>query len=300
VAQLSFFGVFIAPPEVRAFRRTGILGQNPFVTIAILSVPRRRIQPIYETCVTDLAAQCHFVMRLRIDGRLKDVYSSPVPMFGNLKMNADGESCQIEKDETGWAGSSDVHFVLALPTKALSSQGHRTITLNLWKTTGNFQSDYGLDLEISNADILDETKLRLVTSISGYTFSTTDDTSAPLGEISDGRVSMTRPRFDVENLKAIFTTRITLLTESDRKSLSGHGIIIPKQSSPCTVTLTLGSVVHLCQFPYPVNARGSRFRISRNQGWIEFSVPLTIPKLPDGGYSIGLVPLQSARSCRHF
>jgi hypothetical protein len=242
--------------------------------------------------MVDRNAQCHFVMRLRNDGRLKDVYSSPVPMFGRLKMGADSQHCQIEKDEAGWHGSSDVHFCIALPTKALA-KGHKTISLNLWRTTGNFRDDYGLELEISSADILDETKLRLVRSISGHTFPTPTPNvaSASLDEITDGRVSMTHPHLGVKNQKAIFTTRIALLTESDRKSLSDNWIVTVEQTSPCTVTLTHGSVDHLCQFPYPVNAQGSQFRISRKDGWIDVSVPLTIPKLPDGGFSMSPLPL---------
>ena len=157
-----------------SFPSTGVLSLKnpPATTIAVLSVPRRLLQPIYQKCVIKMTeVQCDFVIRLHHDDVSHHVYSSPMPVFGSLKMDADGQSCQIETDETGWNGSSDVHFCLCLKTRALlnSSPGCKFFSLNLWGSARKlFRNEYGTDVEIFRADLFDESKLRLVSSISGH------------------------------------------------------------------------------------------------------------------------------------
>jgi hypothetical protein len=87
---------------------------------------------------------------------------------------------------------------------------------------------------------------------------------------------------------AIFTRRFTLLTG---ETLPANSMVSVKQTSPCTVTVTYGSAHCLCQFPYPVNGQESTVRVARKSGWVEVSVPLAVPKKPDGGYSNGPIPL---------
>ena len=324
-AQLHFFGVFtttvFTPSTFRlhdvwdSFPSTGVLSLKnpPATTIAVLSVPRRLLQPIYQKCVIKMAeVQCDFVIRLHDDYVSHHVYSSPVPVFGSLKMDSDGQSCQIETDEAGWNGSSDVHFCLCLKTRALlnSSPGCKFFSLNLWGSARKlFRNEYGKDVEIFRADLFDESKLRLVNSISGHptqvvtplysehpaTSSTNDGSSTDSCHdetiTPDGKVSMSSPRLSVKVRTAIFTRRITLLTEFYRQTLAANSTVSVKQTSPCTVTVNYGSVHHLCQFPYPVKGQESTVRVARKSGWIEVSVPLIVPTKPDGGYTNGPIPL---------
>jgi hypothetical protein len=90
----------------------------------------------------------------------------------------------------------------------------------------------------------------------------------------------------VKRQKALVIRRITLLTEADRQILRAETEVQAKQSSPCTVTITYGSVKYICQFPWPLEGQASIIRIARKSGWIEASAPMTVPKDPHSGYSL--------------
>jgi len=320
--QLDFFGVLtttiFSPSRFRLeasdLSGTGVLSlpTPPETTIVVLSVPRHLVQPIYQK-VQSTDMQCDFVITLYYDDGSYHIYSSPMPVFGSLQMDANGQTCHIETDMAGWNGSSDVHFCLSIKTRSLldtlEAPGRKFLSLNL---RGNakkiFRNEYGTDLQIFKAALCDETKIRLVSYISrhhptpvvttlspehrGTSPTNGSSTDSPETITPDGRVSLSPPKLGVKNAKAILTRRVTLLTESDLQILGANATVSLTQTSPCTVTLTYGSSARLCQFPYPVNGQASTVRVARRSGWIEVSVPLTIPKKqPYGGYSNGPIPL---------
>ena len=108
---------------------------------------------------------------------------------------------------------------------------------------------------------------------------------------SDGKVEQSQPILGLKHGKALFTRRVTLLTEADRQLLNSKVEVSAKQTSPCIITVTYGSVKHVCQFPYPLEGQASSIRVARKSGWIEVSAPLAVPKNPNGGYSSALTPL---------
>ena len=97
-------------------------------------------------------------------------------------------------------------------------------------------------------------------------------------------------RLGVEDMKAIFTTRITTNT------LTAETTVSATQTSPCTMSIQCGSS-HICQFPYPIEGQASTIRVARKSGWIEVCVPLSTPhhgsepKHLEGGYSTAFLPL---------
>ena len=265
----------------------------PMFACIVLSVPRHRLEPLYEKCFRKLKkVKCVFQLHVHFRSA-RNIYSSPLPIFGKLIMDTDGRDCQIEKDEDGWRGSSDLHFCLCVPTNMFLSTPH-SISLNLSSNTSTnvFLADYGTELEIFKSDIIDETHVHIVKAIPGHAVPRPavlpdSDNSLP----SDGRVEQSQPKLSAKHGKPLFSRRITLLTDSDRQLLKTGLEVSVKQTSPCTITVTYGSVKHVCQFPYPIEGQASTIRVARKSGWIELSAPLTVPKNPVGGYSAALMPL---------
>ena len=145
---------------------------------------------------------------------------------------------------------------------------------------------------IIKSDIIDETHVHIVKAIPGHAVPRPGvlpdfDNSLP----SDGRVEQGHPKLSVKHGKALFTKRIVLLTETDRQLLNRGLEVSAKQMSPCTITVTYGSVKHVCQFPYPLEGQTSTIRVARKSGWIEVSAPLAVPENPHDGYSTALTPL---------
>ena len=184
-------------------------------------------------------------------------------------MDTDGKGCQIEKDEDGWHGCSDLHFCLCVPTNMLlSTPGSISLNLSSNTSTKVFHGDYGTELEIIKSDIIDETHVHIVKAIPGHAVPRPGvpdfDNSLP----SDGRVEESQPKLSVKHGKALLTKRIVLLTEADRQLLNSELEVSAKQMSPCTITVTYGSVKHVCQFPYPLEGQASTIRVARKSGWI--------------------------------
>jgi hypothetical protein len=212
--------------------------------------------------------------------------------FGKLVVHADGQTAQIEKDHDGWHGSSDLQICLYVSTDVLCEFTRTAvISLNLNPSAKNiFRSDYGAELEIFKSKLLDETHVHLLRAIPGYAEPNPTEISFSDDTHTSDRVTLSQPKFNVKGGEALLTRRITFLTDNDRQVLKVSEIAT-NPASPCTITITFGSIKHVCQFPHPIDGRRLKVSVARKSGWIELSVPLTVPKHPIGGYSSAILPL---------
>src|SRR5208282_2428242 len=55
-------------------------------------------------------------------------------------------------------------------------------------------------------------------------------------------------------------------------------------SSPCIITIIVGTTDHVCQFPFPVDGKSAKHRIARTSGWIEVVAPLAVAIFESFGY----------------
>jgi hypothetical protein len=270
-------------------------------TCVVLTVPRARLRQIYDTCFKQ---SVDFDVRFNVQlhySAFDDVYSSPIPIFGKLEVSEDGKSCDVETDHEGWHGSSDLHVFLSLETDALTRESSKTlfVSFNMVTTMGCtalFGDVYGPKLTIFKTSLLGD-NVHLVQSVNGHHIHIAENISQPRDQsiTVDGRYTQTHPKLYMKDGMPWFSTVITLLNEEDRAVLaSGAKVAAGEQiqATPCVVFIKYSNVQHICQFPFPISGRASITKISKPNGYIQFSAPLSIgAQKPSGGYSTHFLPL---------
>jgi len=150
----------------------------------------------------------------------------------------------------------------------------------------SFRADYGPNLEIFKAKFDNSSKIQVVESIPGSTIPNPTCIPSP-EDISESidEITIARPKLRFVD-KPAFSVQITFLTEPDRKILSTAGHIGLRQtlSSPCIITIIVGTTDHVCQFPFPVDGKSAKLRIARTSGWIEVVAPLAVAIFESFGY----------------
>ena len=274
----------------RPDRRNRINPEDPMgITCVVFTIPRRRLHAIYEKCFNNTRdVKCTFHFRIYYeDEEEHSVYSNLVPIFGKLIRGTEGQNCRIETDKAGWHGSSDLHVCVYVSTAEVIAVPGQIISFNLTEEPGVsavFRGDYGPELEIFSARFDDASHVQLVKSIPGYAIPEPKlipvlcDETIKLTE----NITITRP-----GLKSILTddpvisTKITFSTDA---KFSADTKVNYNQTSPCVITVKVGSLDHICQFPFPVDGKSAKLRIARTSGWIEVNVPLNPLGLGTSGY----------------
>ena len=280
----------------------GILSlQNPPPVIGlVITVPRCRLQPIYNKCFIQMEnVHVTFQIRLFFDDRMVDIYWSVLPIFGTLRTSTDGHNCQIDRDTSGWHGSSDMHLCLYVATNMLlrKSPHQAWLSVNLYAekmTKALFRDDYGDNLEVYKSRLLDDTKIQLVKSILGVKPpNPVDITQQHQNPVKTRDAGVSVPKIGKNGVDITLTTRIEFITESALDQLRSGLAVKVKQSSPCVISVDCGSVHIPCQLPFPVNANASTSRVARKSGWIELTAPLSVKRIDahNGGYSAAPLPV---------
>jgi hypothetical protein len=197
---------------------------------------------------------------------------------------------KIEKDSDGWHGSSDMHICLCVAAQSMLcfSPLQIKISLNMYpnaRAKSLFHDHYGKELEIFKSALLDETNIRLVKSIPGQAVPNPFIVPSPLAtDELNGVISRTPTTIAVRCDKTKFSTRLTLLTESDRNALTNGANVKATLTSPCVITIEIIELKYECRFPFPVNGDATILRVSRKSGWIEVTVACSIATQDEGGY----------------
>jgi hypothetical protein len=279
---------------------TGLLGLAcpPSVICIVLTVPRSRIEPIYRKAFREMKdVDCIFHARIHYAHDCYIVQASPIPVFGKLVMDEDGFHCQIEKDDDGWHGQSDMHICLCVATQSLLcfSPLQIKISLNMYpnaRAKSLFHDHYGKELEVFKSALLDETNIRLVKSIPGQAVPNPFIVPSPLAtDELNGVISRTPTTIAVQCHKTKFSTRLTLLTESDRNALANGANVKATLTSPCVITIEILALKYECRFPFPVNGDATILRVSRKSGWIDVTAACSIATQDEGGYASDFLPV---------
>jgi MYND finger len=281
--QLHFFGVYSSfrfdtgPLEFGRFFATsrgksghGILAHAipPAVTCIVLTVPRERLHRIYEVSKTR-AATCSFHLRIHFSPKVNAKFTNLLPIFGRL-ING-----QVQKDKEGWHGSSDLHVCAYVPTIILLMEDPQSISLNLSEQDVAFRADFGPNLEIFKKSFH---QVQLLESAPGY--------AIPKPIIPGEDESVTADGITLRVFEKAFSKKITYGLDNDRQLLLDGAKVSVDQStsSPCSITVTVGTIARDCHFQYPVDERSAKLRIARTSGWVEIIVPFSLP-LAGNGYA---------------
>ena len=242
--------------------------------------------------------ECVFQVRLKTASSSPSsyIFSSPMPIFGRLVIGPDEGKCDIERDEEGWHGSSDLQVFLCLDTMFLALDGDgMSISLNLFPDPAIlalFRKDYGKDLEIFKTNLAYEAQAHLVRTIGHKSIPRPRITPNPIEHLeTNGRITKSIPRLGVKDSKALLTVRLTLLDNADLKLLKNGSTVNLSQASPCAIAVKYGNAEQFVQFPFPVDGNASILRIARKSGWIEVSAPVSVAPRDRGGYSSNLSPV---------
>ena len=286
--QLDLFGISTKNPYQQAIEavlssspdHVALMRESPpKITGIVITVPRRKLRPIYKTCVDN---NHHLNMIFQVNFTAKtfnNTFSSVHPVFGQLSMGADSDVMNIERDPLGWSGSADLQLCLYVPTYVLAIADPKFVEISVTmvpdSTVKIFKEMLGPDLEVFRVKFMSSDFVHLVESLPGLqsplliTTSSSNNTLSPLTQVS--------PVFDPVN--KTFTTRIKFQEESHLEALGSGTPVTYNRTSACTIEIKCGEFKCLCRHPFPLRADVPRIRIARKSGWIEVITQLLPPQV---------------------
>lgn len=225
--------------------------------------------------------------------------------FGKLKSCADDSIlCDVDEDELSWAGSADLIVTCAVPAYTLllgeADNVRVSLVVNTNPSTVQFMLKLGPRMVVYECGLKDEKRLCLLRESPGMTRYigeqppvTSTDLNQGLSEAPTVFVNLDR-NSEVSNLR--FHAAIPKLSD-EAKSLADGAKVSVTQSSPCTMTLQIGTTkLRSLVYPFPVDGSAADTKIARKSSWVDVSVPVA-PALSRGGYDRNIFPVVLDNSC---
>lgn len=219
-----------------------------------------------------------------------NTFSSIHPVFGQLTSRQDGQTCNFERDPTGWFGPSDLHLCVYVPTYMLLLTDPKQVEVSVgmqqeMSASSLFRPMLGEDLEIFRARLLSAEYVHLVESLPGLAPpipASIDDLPIEFS-VSNETSEITYPVLNIE--EQTFTTRILVKGAEGLEVLSNGETVVSNRDSTCTLSVECGKFKYLCRFPFPPASVSPRLRIARKSGWIEVIIPLVQPQIAGASLS---------------
>jgi MYND finger len=287
------YGIYaINEAQLCPIRQNGVLSRPvlPDAIALVITIPRRRLQPIYNKALRDVEHLCiRFWLHLSWEhnAMFKHTFMNVYPVFG--KLSATDTEATIDPDIEGWHGSSDLHLCAYMPTSLFFTRDpkHSVLSVRLSKETSTveaFMFELGPDLEFFNTSLASN-NVKVFSSLPGLkepltSYPATEYSTTESGSIAvraPNKFSMSYPLFDTG--VGTFTTKITVADENHQVLKDGTPIDV-SHSSLCTVTVTYSTFQHMCNFPFPIDGKTVRLRVSRTNGWMEIIAQLASPAPP--------------------
>jgi len=214
--------------------------------------------------------------------------------FGKLKQRrGQNHVYDAEEDLEGWSGSADLIVHCAVPAYCLLHGEAQDITfaLHIISTpeTARFQTKLGIELCVFRCGLADWRYLKLLRAQPTPNTRLDPDQTHPDGEL-DGDATAHPQQIEVILEKHVITqlrTKANMRVPLD--DLTGkESSIKVHESTPCSVTLDIGSQTTRLIFPCPIDARRCLLDVSHEDGQIEVSCPIS-SATHDGGY--GFLPV---------
>lgn len=277
--------------QLHPVRQNGVLSRSvlPEAIAIVITIPRRRLQPIYNKVLRDVEHLCiRFWLHLSWEHNtmFKHTFTNVYPVFG--KLSATDTKASIDPDVEGWHGSSDLHLCAYMPTSLFFTHDPKrsVLSIRLSKETSTFQAfmfELGPDLELLKTSLANNS-VKVFSALpglkdpsTGYPGTVYPTTESGTLAVRDRKFSISYPLFDT-GVKT-FTTKITVADENHQALKDGTPIDV-SHSSLCTVTVTYSTFQHLCSFSFPIAGKTVRLRVSRANGWMEIIVQLASPASP--------------------
>ena len=258
----------------------------PYVCIT-LRIPREKLRPFTSKAGTEIGTPA-----LRCDVHSGDIspnawsnsFVSVQVLFGNPQLTrSDGVPfLQIDGDETGWLGQSDMFASTFIPTW-MSLQPHEAIPiikcglLSTVQSTFAFVGVLGLTLDIFSTKVMSEkvTISRYMPAMSQFPILTGDEHPR-----RPQLPSTTTVVFSEDNMAvAGFIMRINFVSEEEQSTLRDRSVPVRVHFLDFfRASVKTGDQLNtLAEFPFPVNKFRHKVRIARKSSYVEIEVPFWNP-----------------------
>ncbi|CAE6468387.1 unnamed protein product [Rhizoctonia solani] len=266
----------------------------PPVVCVVLTVPRRRLQIFGGEVegVNTLAMQCRL-----ITGNLDHDHSSIHVIWGRCIKARDSDHMVIAEDDCGLFGHSNL-LVTFWASACLLDSPDVKVDLRLKSTPesviacGNI---LGVNLQVFSTSITDKhhvTILRYCPTVASEPLR-----YPPSGQQPDpplptwpGKVCEAVVTKPAKRHVDLLSVRFHITFPEEQKSLLKGVQVSAKQTSPCTMQLSIGEHIHPIVFSYPIQGRNSRVRIARKSQYVDIIVPVSKP-LDHSGYFLDPFPV---------
>jgi hypothetical protein len=221
--------------------------------------------------------------------------------FGRLRPRGwDETHCDVEEDDFGWAGSSDLIVTCAVPayTFLLGEADNVRVALavDTSPSTIQFMLRLGLRMVVYECGLEDSKRLWLLREAPGTaTNASGEDRDHISRRTSSGSSTKDVAVFvdlkrNFENRSLRFHAEFPTASDESKNLASGANVTVT-QSSPCIMTLQIGtSKPRILMYPFPVDGSSSRTRVARKSSWVDVIVPIA-PTLSRGGYDHNIFPV---------
>ncbi|EUC54466.1 hypothetical protein RSOL_050490, partial [Rhizoctonia solani AG-3 Rhs1AP] len=266
----------------------------PPVVCVVLTVPRRRLQIFGGEVegVNTLAMQCRL-----ITGNLDHDHSSIHVIWGRCIKARDSDHMVIAEDDCGLFGHSNL-LVTFWASACLLDSPDVKVDLRLKSTPesviacGNI---LGVNLQVFSTSITDKHHVTVLPYCP--TLASEPLRYPPSGQQPDpplptwpGKVCEAVVTKPAKRHVDLLSVRFHITFPEEQKSLLKGVQVSAKQTSPCTMQLSIGEHIHPIVFSYPIQGRNSRVRIARKSQYVDIIVPVSKP-LDHSGYFLDPFPV---------
>ncbi|KAG9122031.1 hypothetical protein FRC07_001756 [Ceratobasidium sp. 392] len=272
-------------------------GELPPVVCVAFTVPRRRLQVLYDHKEKNCTPVLEIHQRLGNASGL--AFSSIHAIWGTCRQV--GDKCLLEEDKKGFDGASNL-VVLFWATSRLLGYPGSTFTLSLKSSphssylfASKLGDSIGDDLDIFSAQADDMNHVRVMP----YRPHLKDEPTLAPEDLNDPLSSSGfKPGSDSVLVTANVDSRtvVSLTARVEIDDVTERGVLLEgtevkaSQVSSCGMKLEVGDFEHTVTFPYPVNGEGYKLQVARKSHYVEVIVPFSKP-LDNTGYYFDKTPI---------
>ena len=273
----------------------------PAVVCITLKVPRAQLRAITEVPLRELGTpilHCVLQSSSKYPGRQwQNIFASVQLAFGDVTTSGsrsdDGFRVSVSEDVHSWNGHSSLLVSFVAPSWVILLEPQAaTVAVGIQTTpqsSHTFMKSLGVGMNIYKTTLGNEenvymTKYRpnLLGHASVCNF---EDTSKNVNKHTNEEVATTvKASVDVKTGQiTALIGHLDIRLESIKSSLRNGAAVEIVQTSPCTISVTIGKAGPKFQLPFPVPVQQSRSksRIARKSSYIEVIAPKADPR--DGG-----------------
>ena len=290
-------------PPHRMFAPTssdiGLLGQPdvPSVVFVALVVPRNKLR-IFTDGTPDSIGTPTLYLSVRHGMTLQNSFHAIQCFFGRLvQRNHTSSSCDVEEDNSGWSGSSDLIIACQIPLFTLllgPREGVRVgLVIQTTPSTVQFTMKLGPSHIVFEAGLGDKERVWLLRNAPAVSVRPDQTHQTPyLPGIPSAGTSLTHVSLDKQSRASTLQIRKEFATdtlESEALKQGANVMVLP--DSACALLLTVkGRPPLRLIYPYPICGTNTKTKVARTSSWVEVAAPIA-SALTHGGFKTNPFPV---------